>query len=144
MSDLFNDEQELEVDKNFTPYDHLQSLCEGGRLKLRLFGKVDYKKGWANIMEILMTAIKRYPVEITSITCKYAQLDIKFFFNGKAHEVQVWRAINSAILDSRETCMRCGGHGKSMLRGENMIVMCRSCLHEDESNGVTGTWLDKY
>lgn len=144
MSDLFNDEHQPETDKDFNPYEHFQSLCEGGRLELRPFCKVDYKKGWAKIMETLISAIKQYQVEITEITCRYAELDIKFFFNGKTNEVKVWRAINMAILESRETCMRCGGNGRRMMRGENMIVMCRSCLHEDESNGITGTWLDRY
>lgn len=144
MSDLFDKEHELITNNEFNPYDHFKSLCEGGRIKPDVFGKVEYKKGWTKILEELITTIKGYPVEICSITGKYAELDVDFIFHGKAHEVKVWRAIKSAVYDSRTTCMRCGNSGTRMVRGEDMIVMCRSCTHEDEKNGVTGTWLDRY
>lgn len=144
MSDLFKDDPESKNDEEFTPYDHLLSICEGGRIELRVFGNVDYKKGWSGIVETLIKTMKKHPIEISSITSEYGQLDVNFIFSEKTREVAVWRALNIATHESRKTCMRCGNGGRRMVRGEKMIVMCRYCLNEDEENGITGTWLDKY
>jgi len=56
----------------------------------------------------------------------------------------VWRAIEQAKLKSRQTCVECGGGSRRKIRGENVVVICSDCIRIQETNGVTGTWLDKY
>jgi hypothetical protein len=142
--DSFNNDVKSDNKGIFDAREHISSLCENGRVRLEPHAKILYNKGWVNIIEKLMIVIKRHPIDLKLIYAEYAQLDVSFSCYDKTQEVKVWRAIDYAKIQSRETCMECGGFGRRRLRGENLVVMCNSCIHVAETNGVTGTWLDKY
>ncbi|MGB7816654.1 MAG: hypothetical protein WBL28_09930 [Methylotenera sp.] len=144
MSDLFNDKEEIDINNAFNANDHIDSLCRNGRIRFIPHGRMNYKKGWAGIVEELINTIKRLPIEITSVSSDYGQLEIGFDCYQKTQEVRVWRAIDQAKYKSRQTCMECGGHSKRKIRGDTIVVICSDCIRIAESNGVTGTWLDRY
>ncbi len=144
MSDLFNNKQASEGNNVFNPHDHFSTLCGNGRIRVISLTRVIYKKGWAAIIEELLNKIKRLPIDIIAISSEYGQLEISFECYEKTQEVRVWRAIEHAKLKSQQTCVECGGGSRRKIRGENVVVICSDCIHIQETNGVTGTWLDKY
>jgi hypothetical protein len=144
VSDSYKAKPTSEANDEFRAYDHLGSLCDGGRITVQSFVKIKYPKGWRNIVEAFIKTCKQYPMEIKSISPQYAQLDIAFCVYAKTQEVRIWRAIDKFRELSRTTCMVCGGFGLRKKRGTDMIVICKDCNRLPEATGATGTWLDKY
>lgn len=145
MLDSFNHiEQQPENKNDFNPREHLNSLCENGRIKIEPHGKILYKKGWTGIIEELILSICKHQIEISTFYEEFGQLNVGFYSYEKNQEVRVWRAVSRAQLKSKETCTECGEAARRVVRGEKIAVICRSCIHKAESNGDTGTWLDKY
>jgi len=144
MSDSSRNADQAVNNVDYTGRDKLRLLCEGGRVKVMSYGRFEFKKGWVHIIEDFLNTIRRLPVEITAVISDFGQLDIAFNIYQKTHEVKVWRAINKAQMYSRRTCMSCGKYGDREIRDGCVVVMCKRCVTETESNGETGTWLDKY
>lgn len=145
MLDSFNHvEQKSENENIFNAREHLKSLCGNGRIKIDPHGRILYKKGWARIIEELILSISKHQIEISTFYEEFGQLNVVFFSYEKNQEVRVWRAVSRTQFKSKETCTECGEPARRIVRGEKVAVICRSCLHNAESNGDTGTWLDKY
>ena len=148
MLDSFKSEEssstQTEKQEKFDAPKHLQSLCEGGKIVLGRFMDIKYQQGWGNILEKLIASIKCYPIELQLVASEYGHLDIIFQLYQKTQEVRVWRAIDTARRESKHTCMECGERGNWQFRDEKITVICSDCLKKAESNGETGTWLDRY
>ena len=144
MSDSSNKTISSDKNNNFDPLHHIDSLFKGGRIRLHPYASISYKKGWVDLIEQLIKSIKRFPIELCSISAEYAQLEIRFELYEKTQEVRVWRALDAAQRESRTICVECGGQGKRKVRKDNLIVICKECIKLAERNGETGTWLDKY
>lgn len=144
MLDSFNNEQYSKIKNQFNAREHIDSICLGGRIQINPHIQIDYRKGWATLIEELINVIKKYPIEIKQIISDYGQLDINFLCIEKTQELKIWRAVNEARNQSRHLCSECGEAGVRRIRGDKVIVICRDCIRKAEDNGETGTWLDKY
>ncbi|MDO9204060.1 hypothetical protein [Methylotenera sp.] len=144
MLDSFNNEDQSDTKNAFIAREHINSLCLGGRIQINPHIQIDYRKGWATLIEELIDVIKKYPIEIKEISSDYGQLDVNFYCIEKTQELRIWRAIDEARNQSRHVCSECGETGMRKIRGDKVIVICRACIRKAEDNGVTGTWLDKY
>jgi hypothetical protein len=142
--DSFNSCVTTDGEDVFDPGKHLDSLCEGGRIELIPLRVVDYKKGWAYIIEAVVNILQTYPITIYRMSADYGELEIRFDCYQRTQEVRVWRAIDHARAESRQTCMECGHRGTRMIHGGKIVVFCRDCMKKAEMSGETGTWLDRF
>jgi len=122
---------------------HIKEICEACDIFLKE-PEIDYKQGWAAIIEEMLHGLKGYNILLTSIISDYGQLDTQFMIAKGVRAAKVYHAIDVARIRSRSTCMGCGDFGFREIRGDKVLVMCRGCRAIMEAKGETGTWLDKY
>lgn len=140
----FSSAQESENKTAFNSKEHFRTVCQGSRIKIHPLIDFEYMKGWAVIVEDLITAIKKFPIQLDSIRTGSGQFDIKFHCYGRTQELKVWRAIDEAREKSRFSCMECGRGGSRKIIGNKVVVVCSECIQSVGENLETGTWLDKY
>ncbi|HEY3299928.1 MAG TPA: hypothetical protein VGJ90_04070 [Methylophilaceae bacterium] len=128
----------------FEAEDHLKQILAGKKAKVAIYFQASYPEGWKMIVESFIDSIKRYSIEIKSISDDHYQLDVEFAVVGRSHEARVWRAVDTLRKMSWKTCSACGEEKGTNFRGgdTHSVTKCRTCLRSGK--GGTGTWLDKY
>lgn len=138
MSALFDDQ--LTPD-DFDANIYLRMLCQKTKVNIPSFVNVQFSHGWKTLIDEFISTIKEYPVIIKSVQDTYSVLDIRFEIEKNSKEVQVWRAIEKARINSEKTCSECGAEIGFRRRTNPLQSVCGKCT---ESNGKTLTWLDKF
>jgi len=123
--------------------DDLLSVGKGGRVKLSDIG-IDYPAGLHSLVRNLVLEIRDIPVAIEGIHYGFGQLEVGFHMLKQRNELRVWKAINKARQQSHSACQGCGGYARRKVVGDKVIVICSDCQKALDSQGKTGTWLDKY
>ncbi len=129
--------------ETFCPKRHINDICAINKISLKV-PIVDYKMGWAPLIETMLNSLKGQNIILISITTTYGQLDSEFVMAKGVTVAKVYKAIEVARIESRIICMECGKLGFRHFMGNKVVVICRICEAVIDSNGETGTWLDKY
>lgn len=129
---------------SFDAFNHVQQLCKDSRVSIDHPTRVDYQKGWGDIIKQLVNSIKNQRIMLLRLSEEFGELNIVFECSAKVMEVRVWRAIHTAQQQSVVTCTKCGDFAIRRVKGDSVVVLCRACSLKTEMNGDTGTWLDKY
>lgn len=144
MSDFSENLNDKESDDDvFCPLNHINSVCNINKIGMK-DPIVDYRKGWALLIEGLFRSLKGSNILLTSITSQYGQLDTEFFIAKGVRAAKVYYAVEVARKASRTKCMECGKPGSHRIVGQKVVVICLMCESIMESSSDTGTWLDRY
>jgi hypothetical protein len=141
VSDLSNYPEDLI--EEFNPESYLKSICIDTKIEIYAFSNIQFPVGWKEIVETLVQSIKGYAIDIVSITDYHAMLEVVFKVRKTTKEVNVWRAIDSARIESKRSCVQCGSR-KSTKAPLKEHLLCEDCANSAAKLGRTGTWLDKY